>query len=128
MAALSVQSRREGTKSSQPRSPHSPASASRRGVLAATPPVKTMRRTPSESPARTVLRTSILTTVAWNEAATSATCAGERAPARRTCSDTAVLIPLKEKSGAPSVICAVGSRRAAGFPSRAMRSMAGPPG
>ena len=51
-----------------PRSAHSASSAARSAPLAATPPVSTMRLIPSRGAARTVLRTSIFTTVAWNEA------------------------------------------------------------
>src|SRR5262249_20858187 len=55
----------------------SAASAARSGPLAATPPVRTTRFVPRWRAARSVRRTSIFTTAAWNDAATSATSASE---------------------------------------------------
>ncbi len=69
-------------------------------MLAATPPVRTIRLTPRRSAAFTVLRTSILTAAAWNDAATSAISRGALGRWRLTWSETAVLSPLNEKSGA----------------------------
>src|SRR5205823_3041605 len=82
MAALSVQKRGGGMCTWMPCSPAAAASAARSGPLAATPPVRTTRLTPTCSAARTVRRTSIFTTAAWNEAATSATCASLSGPRR----------------------------------------------
>src|SRR3990172_3794502 len=84
-------------KSSHPRSATSAWSAPRRALFAATPPVSTIRWTPRARAALTVFLTSILTAVAWNEAAMSATWPAESGRLRFTWSDTAVLIPLKEK-------------------------------
>src|SRR3989442_1232025 len=74
IAALSVQSRGGGTWSVMPCKVASAASPALSGPFAATPPVRTTRLTPVRSAARTVLRTSILTTAAWKDAAMSATC------------------------------------------------------
>src|SRR4030095_8035981 len=51
-----------------------------------------------------------------------------RGPCRFTWSDTWVLIPLNEKSGAPSLIRAWEKEMPLGSPPRATRSMMGPPG
>jgi hypothetical protein len=82
----------------------------------------------SRRAARIVRRTSILTTVAWNDAQTSATSDGASGAWRRTKRLTAVLSPEKEKSGAPSRMSATGNGIARGSPSRAVRSITGPPG
>src|SRR5262249_31246245 len=72
IAALSVQRRGGGMGRGGPCSAAAALRWARRGPLAATPPVTTRRLTPKCRAARTVRRTSILTTAAWNEAATSA--------------------------------------------------------
>ena len=128
IAALSVQRWRGGTCRRRPCSIAAASSPARSGPLAATPPVSTMRLIPWCSAAFTVLRTSILTTVAWNEAAMSAISARPSGPRRLTWNDTDVLTPLKEKSAPPSLICASGNVIAFGSPSTAVRSMTGPPG
>ena len=75
IAALSVQRLRGGMCRRRPCSIAAASSAARKGVLAATPPVSTTRLMPWCSAALIVLRTSIFTTAAWNDAATSATSA-----------------------------------------------------
>src|SRR5581483_131084 len=128
IAALSVHRRGGGMCRRRPRSAAAAPRAARSAPLAATPPVRTIRGTPSASAARTVLPTSMRTATAWNEAATSATCASESGACRFTYCDTAVLIPLKENSRAPKAMCAMGKAMAAGSPARAVRSTIGPPG
>ena len=83
---------------------------------------------PRRSAAFTVFCTSSLTTVAWNDAAMSATSRSASGWCRLTYSDTAVFSPLNEKSGAWSVICATGNGIALGAPARAVFSIKGPPG
>src|SRR5215218_7854236 len=126
MAPLSVHRAGEGTSRRIPRSSDSAARRARRRELAATPPPSSTVSRPSRLATPTTLLIWTSTTASWNEAAMSATL--RSGPADRTWRSTAVLSPEKEKSSEPSSSRALGNRTAAGSPSRARRSITGPPG
>ena len=86
--------------------------------------------TPCSLAGRTALRVSTSTTASWNEAATSATGPARRRAARAsTQRATAVFRPENEKSNVPSwPLGPRGKAIASGSPSRAARSIGGPPG
>ena len=117
-----------------PRAAARSSAIARSRELAATPPPISRSSTPSATAASSALRTSTSQTASWNDAATSATGTGSpdrsRASTQRA---TAVLSPENEKSKR----CRSRSRRAVSprgksmatrSPSRATRSMWGPPG
>ncbi len=75
MAALSAHSRGDGTRSGMPRDAHTAVSRARSSRLHATPPPRVSARARQASSARTVFATSVSTTAAWKDAATSASSA-----------------------------------------------------
>src|SRR5581483_9511941 len=100
---------------------------SRRRRFADTPPDTTRRGTPVTSSASIVVSISMSTSASWRLAVTSGSVSDVAGCAWRY-SRSAVLNPLKLKSKRPRFRCARGKRTAAGSPSRASRSMTGPPG
>ncbi len=86
---------------------------------------------PDSVAARTALAVSTSATASWNDAATSATGTGSpRACADSTHRATAVFNPENEKSNGASrgPVMPRGNAIAPGSPSRAARSIGGPPG
>src|SRR5207249_3360266 len=130
MAALSAHKRGEGPRRATPRPSHSASSRARSAQLHATPPPRLSARAPVALSARAVLATRVSRIAAWNEEATSAVHRRSYggSPRASTASATAVLSPENEKSKLGSVSIGRGNEYAVGFPSRAMDSIAGPPG
>ena len=121
IAALSVQRAGSGMKTG---TGEVSRTASRRRLLAATPPATSSAATPSRSATRAALRES---TSATDSSKAWATSAGGRSGSAATRWATAVLRPEKEKSSLPG-IQARGSRSVRSVAVAASRESGGPPG
>src|SRR6185369_12026245 len=127
IAALSVQNTGRGKRTSTPIAEAASLMRVRSRRFAATPPDTTRRSTPVVTSASTVVPTSMSTSASWRLAATSGSVAGDAGCSARYCR-SAVLKPLKLKSKRLRLTVARGKRIAVGSPSRARRSITGPPG